>query len=92
MYGPGRRGTGADQDVCAQVAEDGDLNSTLLVLQESRVNNYLNILLKEEIGEVLDFDSYRDSDKLSQMVYKYLKMLEKDWDEYIDELVKKARL
>lgn len=92
MYGPGRRGTGADQDVCAQVAEGSDLNSTLLVLQESRVNNYLNILLKEEIGEVLDFDSYRDSDKLSQMVYKYLKMLEKDWDEYIDELVEKARL
>lgn len=66
-------------------------NSTLLMIQESCVNKKLNALLQDDMFGFIDLNDFNAGGELPQDAFEAIKSIEKDYSDYLDELMKDAR-
>ncbi len=69
----------------------GEKNSTLLMIQESCVNKKLNALLQDDMFGFIDLNDFNAGGELPQDAFEAIKSIDKDYSDYLDELMKDAR-
>lgn len=66
-------------------------NYILFIIQESCVNRKLNALLQDDMFGLVDINDFNSDGDLPQEAFEAIKSIEKDYFDYMDELMKDAR-
>ena len=69
----------------------GKKNPTLLMIQESCVNKKLNALLQDDMFGFIDINDFNAGGELPQKAFEAIQSIDKEYSDYLDELMKDAR-
>lgn len=78
-------------DLFDEYFASGEKNSTLLRIQESCVIKKLNALLQDDMFGFIGLNDFKAGGELPQDAFEAIKSIDKDYSDYLDELMKDAR-